>query len=703
MRRRGCIFGFLFLASSLFSFADTLPNVQTLLKGQKPAAQVFLLDSLADAYKSSRIAFSFQCVNRAFSICAENKLVVPLAKTYRARAALHRKNRNHDSVLIDLKEAENIYSINKIEDELSGLYIYYGSYYYRLGDFNNASLYNFKALEIAERSGYIEGKALAYNNIGNVFFHEGNFDKAIDYYKQAMEVYKQLGNARRVATTYDNIGLAYSNLKDLATAIGYQRMAVKTLEGINEKTTLGEGYFNLASTYTLMKKNDSARIFLQKAYLINKEIKNEIGLTNVAFQLGILCYREKEYRKATEFLLESFELANNNDLKVQVKDAAHYLSQCYEQLGDLVKALHYEKINSELLGEIYTEENTSSLKEMSEKYQSEKKQKEIELLQKEGQVKDAREKQLKTRNWALIGVSGLILVIALIIYRRFSEKKKDNLVLEEKNARISEQSTVIEEKNKSITDSIVYAQRIQFSVLPTEQQVKNQFNECFVYYVPKDIISGDFYWTVSRQNYIYLAVADCTGHGVPGALMSMLGTSFLNQIVLEKGMTDTHVILKELHRMVLTTLNEDMEHRISKDGMDIALIRIDKTAKNVQFSGAGRPIYYLSGNKLEIIKADKMSVGGIYNLEDTNYIPHLLTIEAGLKLYLFSDGIPDQFGGPKQKKLTVKKLQEWILENQQRPMAQQKEYFSTFISNWKGDTEQIDDMTFVGIDLSKFV
>lgn len=699
--KRTLFISILFVCIAPKLLADTLPDLNTLLKGKNPSLSVRILDSLAEEYKSFAIDFSFRCTQRAFEICKQNNLVVPLAKTYRVRASLHRKNKNHDSVLIDLGAAEKIYVENKIMDELSGLYSFYGSYYYRLSDFKNASDYYFKSLEVAEKAGYTDGIAFAYNNIGNVFFHESNFEQAISYYKQALEHYRKTGNLKRVATSFDNIGLAYSNMNDLKTAILYQRQAITVLEGINDKQTLGEAYFNLGSTYTLLGYNDSARNSLRLAYNLDKEIKNDIGLTNIAFQLGILDYHEKNYKSARSFMLESFNLATEEELKVQMKDAAHYIARCYEFERDYENALKYQKINADLIGTIYNEENTKALKELSEKYQSEKKQKEIELLQKENLVKDANQKQLKTRNWALIGTSILILIIALIMYRRFMEKRKDNLLLEEKNSRITEQKLVIEEKNKSITDSIVYAQRIQFSVLPTEQQVKNVLPQSFVYYAPKDIISGDFYWGVKSGDLIYFAVADCTGHGVPGALMSMLGTSFLNQIVLEKGLRRTDEILKELHASVLNMLNEDMEHRISKDGMDIALLRIDKAAKEITFSGAGRPVYIVKDGQSQIIKGDKMSVGGVYSLDETKYEQHKIALTAGLKVYMFSDGIPDQFGGPKQKKLTVKKIQEWIYENHNNPMSVQKENFVTFINQWKGSVEQIDDMTFVGIEFTQ--
>lgn len=683
--------------------ADTIPDLNSLLKGLAPAKQIKVLDSISSFYRKSNLDFSFTCINKALGISEKEKLPEQQSRCQIARAFLYKRKGIEDSAVICFDLAQAVLNANHLDGKpLNHLYNQKGTFYYRNGDFKTASDLYFKSLEIAERVNDEEAKSAAYNCIGNVFFRQEAWDKAIEYYTEALKINIKLNKPAAIAGSNDNIGLAYSNKGDLKTAIKYQVNAVKVIEQLNKSDMLSEGYFNLASTYNLLGLNDSSGIYATKSLTLSLKNGNDRITGNSYYLLGVVSYNDKKYSEALGYLKNAHAIYVKNGLKSQQLDLLGYVSATFNALGRNDSAYFYEKQHYALHSEILSGENTEMAKELSEKYQSEKKQKEIELLQKENQVKDANEKQLKTRNAALIGLALFILIISLITYRRFVEKKKDNVLLENKNRLITDQKAVIEEKNKSITDSILYARRIQFSVLPTEQQVKNNLPDCFVYYAPKDIISGDFYWIVSRGERIYMAVADCTGHGVPGALMSMLGSSFLNQIVLEKNILETAAVLKELHRMVLTTLNEDLEHRISKDGMDIGLICRDKKKGTITFSGAGRPLYVISNNQLSVVKGDKMSVGGIYSVEETNYAEHVIKAEKGLKFYLFSDGVPDQFGGPRQKKLTVKRLAEWIEKNHVENMNVQKENFTTFMNQWKGNTEQIDDMTFVGIDFSDF-
>lgn len=701
--KRGIAICFLAVVLPLCTLADTLPDIELLIKGAAPAKQIKLLDSMAQLYRKEKVDYALRCQRKGVEISLSGKLPEQESRCYIALAGLYKKKGLDDSALVYFDKAQTVIEKNKLSGApLHYLYLQKGTYYYRNGDFKSASDLYFRSLAVAERINNEELKATSNNCIGNIFFREQNWDKAIEYYTVSLNINVRLNKLLGIASSSDNIGLAYSNKGDLKTAIVYQLRSVRSFEELGNEEMLSEGYYNLASTYNLIGKNDSARIYADKALALALKTGNERMLGNSYYLLGVAAYNDGDYKAALEHFRKGNWFYSRNGLKSQQLELIGYLAETFSKLGRNDSAYYYERVHYQIKSDIFSLENTELAKELSEKYQNEKKQKEIELLQKENQVKAANEKQLKTRNVALIGLAIFILVITLITYRRFTEKRKDNLVLEEKNDLITGQKMEIEEKNKNITDSIVYAQRIQFSVLPTEQHVRNLLPQSFVYYRPKDIISGDFYWMVTKNDMVYFAVADCTGHGVPGALMSMLGTSFLNQIVLEKGLQNTHDVLKELHRMVLTTLNEDLDHRQSKDGMDIALLRIDKKNKTLEFSGAGRPLYLLMNNELEIKKGDKMSIGGIYSIDETKYMAHVLPIQKGLKLYLFSDGIPDQFGGPQQKKLTVKRLQEWIDKNHVYEMDLQREYFTTFMQDWKGATEQIDDMTFVGIDLSNF-
>lgn len=693
---------FLFFCST--AFALQLPDINQLISSKTPKAQVHLLDSVAKVYRDSNVVFSLTCIQRAIEICKNNKLEKEEAFAYKAQAVLHKLNKNHDSVLIDISMAEQIFLRLNLQEDLSMLYQLRGNYFYRLGDFKNASKGYFQALENAEKNKDEENMAAAYNSIGNIFFYEGDHDKAIAYYKKSLDIHKKTGNVRRMASALDNIGLAYSNKGDLKSAIVYQKNALSLLEKTTDSMTIAESYLNLGTTYERMEQYDTAKIYVEKAYRLNKKINYAIGLCNAASQLGAVEFFRKNYDAALPYLNEGFDLANELELLPQLHKVSEYMYRCYEAMHDYPNTIKYLKIYSDVNGKLYTADNTKAQKELAEKYETDKKQKENELLKKNNEISQSKLSQEKTTRYALIIGIALVLLLTGFVFFRFNEKKRDNKLLNEKNVaiefqneQIQEQHRNIEEKNREITDSIQYAKRIQFSVLPSEKLLKSYLKNSFVFYQPKDIVSGDFYWFTRKEDLLFFAVADCTGHGVPGALMSMLGTSFLNQVVQEKNILSPPEILKELHRAILATLNENLEQRDSKDGMDIALVCIDTQKSKLTFTGAGRPLYMVKQNQLQIVKADKMSIGGIYELNEMHYSKNEFHIEAGTSIYIFSDGVPDQFGGPDKKKLMVKRVQEWILNNHHLPVEEQKVKFTLFMQNWMKDTEQIDDLTFAGI------
>ncbi len=279
---------------------------------------------------------------------------------------------------------------------------------------------------------------------------------------------------------------------------------------------------------------------------------------------------------------------------------------------------------------------------------------------------------------------------------RYQEKRKANKLLGDKNIAINEQKELVTEKNKEITDSINYARKIQDAMLPSQKVLDEYFRDNFIFYQPKDIISGDFYWALRKEDKLYLASADFTGHGVPGALMSMIGVTFLRQIINEMNVTDTSEILNRLHSMVLNTLNEDISTRNSKDGMDVALLKIDLLNKKAQFYGAVRPLYISSKKGFEIVKGDGYSIGGIKSMEET-FSSVDIDLSGGKSFYLFSDGFADQFGQVNGKKFMVKKLQNLLSEVCALPMEEQLHCISKDFNDWKGSVYQTDDVLLLGI------
>jgi serine phosphatase RsbU (regulator of sigma subunit) len=264
----------------------------------------------------------------------------------------------------------------------------------------------------------------------------------------------------------------------------------------------------------------------------------------------------------------------------------------------------------------------------------------------------------------------------------------------ERTKEINEQKKIIEEKNKDITDSINYAQRIQRSILPTETEINEIFKENFVLFKPRDIVSGDFYQFKKKGDYRYAILADCTGHGVPGALMSMIGSNLLNQIIIERGIKEPNRILSELHKEVRTTLRQTSGAQ-SHDGMDASVVLLH--GEKLFIASANRPVYIIINGELSELKADKRSIGGSQAADEITFTLNELDVQTGMSIYLFSDGYADQFGGEAGKKFKVKNLSQLLLSIHAKPLNVQKEILDTTFDNWKKHLEQVDDVSLIGI------
>ncbi len=289
------------------------------------------------------------------------------------------------------------------------------------------------------------------------------------------------------------------------------------------------------------------------------------------------------------------------------------------------------------------------------------------------------------------------------------ELSKSKELLQNEHEIVINQKTEIEEKNSEILSSIRYAKRIQYALLPPEEKMNELFQDYFVYYQPKDIVSGDFYWatkvkTTHHENdnaEIHLvAVADCTGHGVPGAFMSLIGNNYLKQAAKEKTVNSPAEALDFLNKNVVATLNQNSSESPVRDGMDISFVAINFKTKKLHFAGANNPIYIIRNNELQTLKADKFAIGSVTeNLKPfTNLEFELIK---GDLIYLFTDGFADQFGGEQGKKLKYKNFQKFLLSVSEKPMLEQKEYLKNKFNNWKGLTEQTDDVCIVGIKITE--
>jgi serine phosphatase RsbU (regulator of sigma subunit) len=277
--------------------------------------------------------------------------------------------------------------------------------------------------------------------------------------------------------------------------------------------------------------------------------------------------------------------------------------------------------------------------------------------------------------------------------------KRDKTILEQKvrdrTAEIQRQKDEISEQKKEIMDSIQYAQKIQKAVLPSDQKIEQSLPEHFIFYRPRDIVSGDFYWISAIEDRVIFAAVDCTGHGVPGAFMSMLGVSFLNEIISRSRRPSAGKILDQLRANVKETLSQSEEGG-TKDGMDIALCIYDRQKMTLQYAGAHNPLILIRDGELTEFKADLMPIG-IHIVEEKNFSNHNIKVQKGDCFYVFSDGFQDQFGGAEGKKFLSRSMKRMFCDVHSQPMLKQKELIEKTMQQWMKGHEQVDDMIILGV------
>ncbi|HAA24022.1 MAG TPA: hypothetical protein DCP28_36555 [Cytophagales bacterium] len=294
----------------------------------------------------------------------------------------------------------------------------------------------------------------------------------------------------------------------------------------------------------------------------------------------------------------------------------------------------------------------------------------------------------------------VVMAIGFLLYQSGKRKQRYNLTLEHRNRLIEEQKEALAQRDRDVTDSITYARRIQQAILPQEESIHHRISDFFIYYQPRDIVSGDFYWFQEKDGYMYMAAVDCTGHGVPGAFMSMIGYTLLNERLAAMDTPTPGELLAELHRSVQKALrqSEYAENQLDRplDGMDIALCRYEPAKRELWFAGARRPLWYWDGDSLQQIKGAKRSVGGLLR-DHVEYPNHQLTLAPEAVIYLFSDGLADQFGGQIPKKFTSRRLRNLLGEIAPLDLAQQKERLAETLQGWQGSAEQVDDMLMMAL------
>jgi tetratricopeptide (TPR) repeat protein len=645
-----------------------------------------------------------------------------------------------------------------------------------------------QSLKVLEKLDDQNGISSCYNNIGIVYYEQRSYEKALEYYEKALKIYRKTGNKYIAASIYNNIGNVYSDISQFDKSLENYFQALSLREELQDKLSIAGLYNNIGLVYFYKKDYALAMQYYEKCYGISNEIGDRSSMAKVLGNLSALYVRlsEKEngdrqyyLKKAIEAGNKSFKLALDIGAVPVQNTTAGQLQKAYTSIGDYKQALYYAEAVINTKDSMFSDEKMQVMAEVNARYETERRELQIENLNKENKLQqvlleNSEAQRSRQKMLLYVFVSGLfvVLVFSIVLYRLFLQKKKANLLLalqkqqiESKNSlleqaneeinsqkdeietqrdMVMQQKTYIEEQQKSIVDSINYARRIQFAVIPTGKRAESLLGEShFVFFRPRDVVSGDFYWVSRVKNYLVVAVADCTGHGVPGAFMSMMGISLLNEIVRKDEVKNAGDMVSHLRNLLVESLNQESNTKdqdihqtqnyqfardittasdlIVKDGMDISLVVINTSTLHCQWAGAYNPLFIIRKTNItesaafsrsdimkknhadivEELKPDKMPVGLHFRMgEFTN---HEFDLTPGDRLYLFTDGYHDQFGGDNGKKMGLKVFRNILAATSSLPIREQGSQLATWYDAWVNmngtSYNQIDDVTVLGLEV----
>jgi serine phosphatase RsbU (regulator of sigma subunit)/TPR repeat protein len=673
---------FLFNSNDLFAQLD---SVQFLVAKENSATKkIDILLNASEIFSGKEISISFSQLAYQLACKEDNNDLIARSSLRVVFDNMNLKRLDsiryyQDVAIKGFKKTNNLYGLY---DALSSKFRYLKSH-----EKPEAAFEVYKELiELAEKLEDPLKFADAYYYNGELFSEINDVEKAISYYNKALKIYMQIENSKGIIDCYFKLGTVNTAKGYYDIAIEYFERALKISSQANNINRVGI-LTGIGNVYYSILNVERALYYYQEALASDVAKNNEITLKN---NIGVSLLELRKFKEAKPYLIEVYFSVKNARDKA---DGAYNLALLYDSLRDYKSAIEYKDIYVNINDSLNAILFSKNLSETEAKYQNEKKEEQNIIL-----GERLKNKSLQIY-FALAGIL-LLLVFAFFIYRGSRQKNKANKALAEKNKIIEEKSIIVEEQHKDITDSIKYAQRIQRAILPPDKLWKSILPNSFVFYQPKDILSGDFYWIEETAEHIYIAAADCTGHGVPVALMSIVNYNLLNKAVLEQELTDAGKILDSVNKLLTQSLHQTFQESAVRDGMDISLCVINKITKQLNYAGAFNSIYIIRNNEIKELIPDKQPVGAF--IEDnikpfTNKYFQLIENDV---VYMFTDGYADQFGGENGKKFKYKNLQHLLLEIHHKPFSEQKKIVSNWINDWKGNLEQIDDMLLIGYKVS---
>ena len=690
----------------------TFINVAELLGQSNPPSSIIYCDSAINLSEklSYRHGIAMGCQDKGLALQQEGKYeealksyregidkVKPLGASkglgmlyhYAAYALIH-LGKNGEAIP-NFQKAEEIFFNTKQFALESDAFRGEGTAFAKLGEYEKAATCFDHARDAAEKANDKQRIGFSDIMLGNTYQAESDYDKALEYFEKSAVVLKEINSDYGLAGAYISIGNIYYFKKNKPDAKKYYQMCFDLREKQNDKVGMAQAKDDIANVIMEEGNYSEALKDYNEGLILFRSVGDSSSVAESLENIGALFLQMKDYQKSETALLTSLDLSNRFGFYEWKKDAYASLAKLYAATGKFEKAYLYKDSLMIVKDSLMDEDKISQSKEIEAKYENRKNEAQITHLNELNAEKDeVQQKQKQIIIYVSAGL-GIVLLLSFFLVQLNAQRKKANL-------RLADQNKIIAEKNKDITDSINYASRIQKSVMPDEKILKENVDDYFIFNRPRDIVSGDFYWLAHKGDRTYIAAADCTGHGVPGALVSVIGINMLNKVIEQNGIFSPAEMIEQLHMLVISALNKDASARESKDGMDMGLLCIDKKNKTVLFASAGRPLYYNTTGKLEVIKASRYSIAGEKKAEE-KFSETEIQLQPGMSFYLSSDGYVDQFGEASGKKFLSKRFQELLAEIFSAPMKEQGRRVEEAFMNWKGKVEQVDDVMVIGVKI----
>ena len=685
---------FLFPQSSFGQQEDSLYKIYKNTSGDSLISEAFFnyashlsnpnIDSLDRVFQEAKLRISSDLITQGF-------LMERYAVALRILKAHYLASKNFKEAL------ELFHSADSPEDEmrvLRGLALLLKM----MDVMEDAQTYCFEGLKIAEKMNDYELTTNFLRMIGVNYVRMKSYANASKSLNRAIDISKKNNDTIGLIYGYMSLGNSYKAQNEFKLASDSYEISLELAKITSNKRALAGNYNNMASNLSKQERNNEAINYYLKAILINKEVGNKLWESYNYNNLGNVYSDLANYQLSLKYQLMSYALKIEMNDKEGLETSYINLAELYRDMGDYKKSAEFYELYTENFQSSLLEQNLLNINELSAKYEDEKKMeriaqmdtlRELDSLKILASNESIRKgKSLQRTMWG-----GLILLVIFSAYLIYSIRQKKRV-----NSELNETKDELSQKNKDVTDSINYAKHIQENILTSTQVMRDEFEETLIIYKPKDIVSGDFYWFKPFEKSFVFALADCTGHGVPGAFMSLICISAINSVTSDKTTNSTGQALSQIDKMVNDTLNGGVDGKGSRlaDGMDVALCSINRDTGVLQYAGAYRPVIVIRNGEVLRFRGDKVSIGG-GEFREKKFTEHQIQLEQNDIVFLFSDGFPDQFGGEKGKKLKMVPFLKVLSDLHHHPLQEQEKLLNAFLESWMDGYEQLDDISVIAV------